>query len=269
MTNYNLFTINICRLSFFGKNIKKIRTVKKLSQTAFADLFNLKRGSIGAYEEGRAEAKIDTVINIAEYFKLSLDQLLTSELTINEIYHIDLINRKLYHSKLGQKHNRIPFVSAADKDEFIQNYNNNDFLDKLPEINIPHLGQNNIAFESFDSSMLGMSSGIKQGDILITQLIKFEEINNLPKQSIVLVLYENNLVIGVPVLKNKELILSPVNTNFRTHYIDIENIKKVWKITNIITNSFFSEETLGNRIQNIENELNAYKKEIFNLKSKI
>ena len=74
-------------MSFFGKNIRKIRIAKKMSQTEFANLFNLKRTALGSYEEGRAEAKIDTIIKIADYFKLSLDQLLRKELTINEIFH--------------------------------------------------------------------------------------------------------------------------------------------------------------------------------------
>lgn len=58
-----------------------------MTQTEFADLFELKRTALGSYEEGRAEAKIDTVIKIADYFRLSLDQLLRKELTINEIFH--------------------------------------------------------------------------------------------------------------------------------------------------------------------------------------
>lgn len=74
-------------MSFFGKNIRKIRIAKKMTQTEFAELFDLKRTALGAYEEGRAEAKIDTVIKIADYFKLTLDQLLRKELTINEIFH--------------------------------------------------------------------------------------------------------------------------------------------------------------------------------------
>ena len=74
-------------MSYFGLNIKKIRAAKKLSQTEFAKIFDLTRAAVGAYEEGRAEAKIDTLIKIADYFKLTLDQLLRKELTINEIFH--------------------------------------------------------------------------------------------------------------------------------------------------------------------------------------
>jgi len=82
-------------MSFFGKNIRKIRISKKMTQTEFAELFELKRTALGSYEEGRAEAKLDTVIKIADYFKLSLDQLLRKELTINEIFHF----KKDFYSK--------------------------------------------------------------------------------------------------------------------------------------------------------------------------
>ena len=72
-------------MSFFGKNIKKIRGVKGLSQQAFAEVFDLKRATLGAYEEGRSEPKIDTIIKIANYFSIKIDDLLTSELTVNKL----------------------------------------------------------------------------------------------------------------------------------------------------------------------------------------
>ncbi|MCK5699873.1 MAG: helix-turn-helix transcriptional regulator, partial [Cyclobacteriaceae bacterium] len=59
-------------MSSIGKNIKKIRTVKKLSQAAFAEIFSLARPSVGAYEEVRAEPKVDTIIQIANYFGISV-----------------------------------------------------------------------------------------------------------------------------------------------------------------------------------------------------
>lgn len=72
-------------MSFIGQNIKKIRSIKNMSQQGFASLFGLTRASVGAYEEGRAEPKTDTSILIAKHFKLTLDQLITKELTVNNI----------------------------------------------------------------------------------------------------------------------------------------------------------------------------------------
>jgi DNA-binding XRE family transcriptional regulator len=55
-------------MGVIGKNVRKIRTVKKLSQAAFAEIFNLARPSVGAYEEERSEPKLETVIQIASLF---------------------------------------------------------------------------------------------------------------------------------------------------------------------------------------------------------
>jgi len=72
-------------MSFIGKNIKKIRTTKGLNQTDFGKIFNLTRGSIGSYEEGRAEPKIETLKQIAKKFSISLDRIITTELTVNQL----------------------------------------------------------------------------------------------------------------------------------------------------------------------------------------
>src|SRR6476661_3672645 len=82
-------------MSYVGKNIRKLRAVKKLSQAAFAELFGLARPSVGAYEEGRSEPKMETVVQIARHFGLSIDLLLTKELTVNELYHFDIFKQEL------------------------------------------------------------------------------------------------------------------------------------------------------------------------------
>ncbi len=77
-------------MSNIGKNIRKIRTTKGLSQSAFAELFGLTRASIGAYEEGRAEPKLDAIVQIAKHFSFTLDKILMDEVTVNEIYQFEL-----------------------------------------------------------------------------------------------------------------------------------------------------------------------------------
>ena len=143
----NYFTAKIKFMSYFGLNIKKIRAAKKLSQTEFAKIFNLTRAAVGAYEEGRAEAKIDKIIEIAQYFSLTLEQLLTKKLTINEIYHYDKIETQLNISK-PYKNNRIPFIKFKKHNEYIKNNNNIFFIEKQPYIELPiHNSKNLRAFE--------------------------------------------------------------------------------------------------------------------------
>ncbi|WP_144282531.1 helix-turn-helix domain-containing protein [Chryseobacterium echinoideorum] len=83
-------------MSFFGTNIKKIRQVKGLSQKAFADLFELNRGVISAYEEGRAEPKIDTLLKVAHYFNLDLSDFLTKPLQVNNLVSGSVIDTLMF-----------------------------------------------------------------------------------------------------------------------------------------------------------------------------
>lgn len=104
-------------MPFFGKNIKKIRSIKSLSQQAFADLFSLKRGTLGAYEEGRSRPKIDTVIKVANYFSISMDSLLKRDLTVNELMHFktELMDVGLTSmSKVMSGLKEVPFLSIAE-----------------------------------------------------------------------------------------------------------------------------------------------------------
>ena len=67
----------------------------------FSKFFNLARASVGAYEEGRSEPKIETLIAIANYFSMSIDALLTRKLTIAEIYKFNRLNEKLDQKQSG------------------------------------------------------------------------------------------------------------------------------------------------------------------------
>lgn len=92
-----------------AKNIKKLRLFKGLNQTEFADLFELTRPSIGAYEEGRAEPKLATLLKIAIYFKLSVDELIRNELTVNQIAHFKQPNEKV--QELNDLHDKMDLIS--------------------------------------------------------------------------------------------------------------------------------------------------------------
>lgn len=63
-----------------AKNIKKLRGGKNLTQSQLADKLGLNRSVIGAYEEGRAEPRMSTLITIASYFNVSLDELVLNDL---------------------------------------------------------------------------------------------------------------------------------------------------------------------------------------------
>lgn len=76
-------------LSYAGRKIGKIKTVKKRGQAAFAELVSVAQPSGGAYETGRPEPKIETVIQIAQHFDLSVNLLLTNGCTADDLYEVE------------------------------------------------------------------------------------------------------------------------------------------------------------------------------------
>lgn len=189
-------------MSFFGVNIKKIRLVKKLNQTEFANLFDLTRSAVGAYEEGRAEAKIDKIIEIAEYFGLSLDKFLRKKITINEILHYD---EKKVLSPLNSMYNSVSYVDSLKINQYIKNYNDKDFINRLPKIVIPFVDDNYRAFEIKDKQ-----------DFLDSEIVICSLYDGKPRNNDWFVL------IGKESVEISEKILS------RKKYIEIWRIENVY-----------------------------------------
>ena len=76
-------------MTFAGKNLRYLRRLRGWTQEEFASKLKIKRSLLGAYEEERAEPRIEVLENIGNIFKLSLDELLLKDLgdTKNNFLH--------------------------------------------------------------------------------------------------------------------------------------------------------------------------------------
>jgi transcriptional regulator with XRE-family HTH domain len=145
-------------MSSIGKNIRKIRTIKGLSQTSFANLFHLTRASISAYEELRAEPKMDVTLEIAKYFNIPIEELLSHEITVNEF------SKFTYHQVVGESTTAndvsIPIVTSRNWDHFLEKDN----IENFQTMNVPsQFFQGEIAFVVGEK----ISSDFHSGTILL------------------------------------------------------------------------------------------------------
>lgn len=168
-------------MTHIGKNIKKIRNVKGLSQQAFADLFNLTRGNISSYEEFRAEPKIETIIKIAHYFSIPLDHFIEKDLSVNELLHYNaelvLETEKL---KITRQLIKIPFVPALYISDYANRYNDDNFILKLPQLVVPSNSKFKlIAIELDNPESLPAEFNYQVGDILIYEQVEKENIHRI------------------------------------------------------------------------------------------
>ena len=130
-------------LLMFGKNLKKIRSVHGISQQEFADIFDLKRGTLGAYEEERSNPKLETVLKIANHFSIGIEELLTKELTVNRLLKF---NEKITTESdqiTVPEFDAVPCILAEHKKDFAENYKLGFETEKLPVIRLPYIDKKN------------------------------------------------------------------------------------------------------------------------------
>ncbi len=122
-------------MSFFGQNIRFLRNRQQMSQAAFAQLFGLTRATLGAYEEERAEPRVELFVKIAKHFGISLEDLLCKSLTGDEVAASE-----------GKDYD-IPFIKANEAAAYIEAVAGGDSYACHDHISIPGIDSGTIAFE--------------------------------------------------------------------------------------------------------------------------
>lgn len=258
-------------MSFIGKNIKKIRTVKKLSQASFAELFNLARPSVGAYEEGRAEPKIDTIVQIAHFFGLSIDLLLNKELTINDLYKFDVIVNDLNDGNLPEVQEDtvamppggIALVLVDKYIEYIVNYQNKDFISKLKKIYLPATRkEKSRAFQMNGSEMEYNHNGLHHGDILLCYQIEGLTNKKIKKGKVFVAITKESFIIRRATGIGKQIEFSSDDPNYSSAYLNLADILELWEVYGVYSTYLNPPSALEARILEVENDIREIKKKL-------
>ena len=216
-------------MSFFGKNIKKIRVIKGLSQQAFAELFSLKRATLGAYEEGRSEPKIDTIIKVANYFSISIDDFLTKEVTVNQLLRFNGGITTDINQIVKSSFKEIPFVNSLNSKLFVDNFKTTQSYSSLPTIRVPVEGNFDfLAFMVKDLFMVSGEEGLFPNDVVIG-----ESTNNdaLIDGDVVIALVDDELLIRRFTISDRGYELVADHIHIPSIYIPFDTVVYFWKVS--------------------------------------
>lgn len=229
-------------MSFIGSNIRKIRAIKQLSQAAFAELFQLARPSVGAWEEGRSEPKTDTLLQIARYFSVSVDMLLTKELTDDDLYHFDLYQRQragdLRSGPIADQQPHVtPFVRADQHLEYGMRCQDPVWIDQqLPALSFPHnLGGATRAFEVGGSEMAWPAprGGLRPQDVLLAARANTADMSL--GEVYVVVLRRGPVVRRLAeVQPEQHLRLTADNPDYPTMTVALSEVLEVWQVHRVL-----------------------------------
>ncbi|WP_196895620.1 helix-turn-helix domain-containing protein [Aureivirga marina] len=251
-------------MTYFGKNIKKIRGVKNLSQQAFADLFDLKRGTLGAYEEGRSEPKIDTLLRITKHFQITLEDILTRELKVNEL--LQFKDDLLFQSKVSWDENftQIPCITKSQLKNYPSYHSKPHYIKDLPTITIPSNSSKDLRALVISSlEMNNYGKGFSPKDVVIGEEMSIEKMISSDKQFLGFIVLEDEILFRNILIQDEKIILRAFHPSVDEMEVEKEQILEAWKIIHAFYYKLPEiESPFENKLSILESELKALKQKL-------
>lgn len=236
----------------FGKNLKKIRSVHGMSQQQFAEIFDLKRATLGAYEEGRSNPKMDTVIKIANHFSLDIQELLTSELTVNRLLKFNEHITLRPESGKVPVFPTIPCLSEKEKQDFLKALKRKTTID-LPQISLPFVeGTGKLAFIVEDASMSGNTPSFLPKDTIVGERLELENIGSASGK-LALVATDKEILFRKMTLSGEAVLLQASQTGVGTVEIPVSAVLGVWVVVHAFHFTLPMQSDVEARLSALEN----------------
>src|SRR6218665_912280 len=144
-------------MSRAGLNLKYLRKLRGWTQEEFAVKLGIKRSLVGAYEEERADPRLDVLEIVSEMFKVSLDELFLKDLGNQSGSYL---MKRRQQKMASADRNVIHFVPVKAAAGYLAGYADSEFIGELNTFTRPMLsGGHYRAFEIIGDSMLPTRSG--------------------------------------------------------------------------------------------------------------
>lgn len=254
-----------------NENIRVLRKRLSLTQDQFAQQLGIKRSLIGAYEEGRAEPKLELLQKMAEVFSISVDDLIGKEFTSESV----IPDKRLTRGKDvvvvtvdAAERDNIEFVPLKAAAGYLNGYADVEYVKELPHFNLPILKQGTYrAFEISGDSMLPLLPGT----IVIGELV--DDLRNIKSGKTYVLITQREGIVYKRVFnyleENGTLFLVSDNRQYAPYQLSGTDVMEVWMAKAYISVQFpdisdkqeISVEQLAGVVLDLQ-------KEILQLKSK-
>lgn len=248
-------------MSFAGKNFRYLRKLRGWTQEEFANKLGIKRSLVGAYEEERAEPKLEAMEQICKLYKITLDDFILKDLSApkGSTYLEQRRSQKMASSSNGIIH----FVPAKAAAGYLAGYADEDFIDELNTFTLPMLSSGDYrAFEIIGDSMLPTTSG----SVIVGE--KIEDIEEVKSNNTYVLLSRQDGIVYKRLLKNvkpkNKITLVSDNPIYESYNINAEEILELWKAIYILQKATTTQRwdvgQLAGMVNNLQTEVANLKK---------
>jgi transcriptional regulator with XRE-family HTH domain len=226
-------------MSYAGKNLKYIRKQREWTQEEMANQLQIKRSLVGAYEEERAEPRLEVQEAICALFNISLEEFLFQDLSLKGNAGADAgtsyldRRRSMKMDKSSSAAPIVPFIPVKAAAGYLAGYADPDFLDELNTFTLPMLAPGDYrAFEIIGDSMLPTPSG----SVIVGE--KVDHIQDVKNSNTYIVVSNSDGVVYKRIITNddhkEKLTLLSDNPLYEPYQVNSQDIVEVWKAVYII-----------------------------------
>lgn len=253
-----------------NENIRFLRKQLGLTQDQFAQQLDIKRSLVGAYEEGRAEPRLELLQKMAALGGYSVDVLIGKDLSQMKPYEKKAMLGKdvVVVTVDEQSRNNIELVPVKAAAGYLNGYADPEYIKELPRFKLPILKQGTYrAFEISGDSMLP----IMPGTIVVGEWI--DDINSVKNgKPYILVTGREGIVfkrVFNYLQESGKLFLVSDNRQYTPYQIDGADVIEIWSAKAYISVDFpdaqskgdLSVDQLAGMVMNLKQEVQSLKSE--------
>jgi transcriptional regulator with XRE-family HTH domain len=258
-----------------GNNLKILRKLKKESQEETATALGMTRSTYSGYENGVAQPNLDSVLALANYFDVSIDNLLKknfeslSEKELAAVMAGPVIDLSGRHLRVltslvdSNDEELIEMVSQKASAGYVHGYADPEYLKVLPTFSLPFLSRNK-KYRSFPIQGDSMPPVVEGSQVVGEFVQNWNTIRS--GTPCVVVTQDDGIVFKVlnnHLANNQSFQLCSTNTFYSPYEVKANEIVEIWKFVNYISPELpevqMDENTLTRTVRDLQSEIHSMK----------
>lgn len=246
-------------MALSNQNLKYLRKLRGWTQEEFAQKLGIKRSLLGAYEEERAEPRMEVLETVCDMFKLTMDDLLRKDMSDTKSNYLS----RRRAMKLAGGRSEIPFVPVKAAAGYLAGYADPEFVDELNTFTLPMLsGGNYRAFEIIGDSMLPTPSG----SVIVGE--KIDNLEDVKNGNAYIVVSRHEGIVYKRIQKNgrskSKITLVSDNPVYHPYTVNADDVLEMWQAQMVISKASQQHQwdvgQLASIVNNLQEQVVSLKK---------
>ncbi len=247
ITNWLLYLHTVPSLAeqmsiFFAQNLTFLRGhhPARPSQQKMADALGFKKSTLASWESGRANPSFEDLLRLAEYFEVSTDDLLTTNLAgqLARPWIKENNLRVLVSTVDSQNRENIEYVPVRAMGGYAEGYGDVGFINTLPPFQLPFLSPDK-KYRAFPYEGDSMPP-LREGCTVLGEFI--ENWQSLKSGTICLVVTQDEGVVLKKIFNYLDekslLVLKSTNERYSPYPVLQQDIREIWRFAGYFDTEF-------------------------------